>query len=148
MPTQPLLGPCPFSNETVTVIDEQLQLPQDWLLGAGVVEPRFPQRRPCDSERVDRIGLTACPAGPPLRHGQLRRHPHQPLTRRNEVTLEAACQLPAILNSPQPLARKRPRPGEQARTVDGRLLADLTADLVDSDRRQRGLVYVHTNHDH
>ena len=148
MPAQTLLGSCSLGNETVTVIDEHLQLPQHRLLRARVVEPRLPQRGPSDSERVDRIRLAPLPACPPLRRGQLRRHPHQPLTRDNKITLEPAGQLPAVLNRPQPLAGKRCRPDKQAGTIDRRLLADLTTDLVDRDRRQRGLVYVHTDHDH
>jgi hypothetical protein len=148
MPTQPLLGSCSLGNETLTVIDEHLQLPQDRLPRARVVEPRLPQRGPSDSERVDRIRLPALPASPSLRRGQFRRHPHHPLARSDQITLEPAGQLPAVLNRLQSLAGKRSRPDKQAGTIDSRLLADFTTDLVDGDRRQRRLVYVHTDHDH
>ena len=35
---------------------------------------------------------------------QLRRHPHKPLTRSNQLSLECADQMPAIVQRPQPLA--------------------------------------------
>ncbi len=35
VPTQPLLCPCSLGNETVTVIDKHLQLPQHRLIGRG-----------------------------------------------------------------------------------------------------------------
>ena len=57
--------------------------------------------------------------------------------------------MPAILNSPQPLDAKLHCPRQQhlVRIFD-RQLIEQPAGLVDSNRRQRVLVYVHTDHDH
>ena len=55
--------------------------------------------------------------------------------------------MPAILNSPQPLDAKLHCPRQQhlVRIFD-RQLIEQPAGLVDSNRRQRVLVYVHTDH--
>jgi hypothetical protein len=80
MPAQPLLRAPPLVNETVAMSDQQLQLPVDALTLPRPAQAWLSQRRTCDRERIDRVGLCTPPPGPPLRHGQLRRHPHQLLT--------------------------------------------------------------------
>ncbi len=115
MPAQPLLRPAALVDEIVAVVDQQLQLPVDLLVGPRPAQVRLAQRRACDRERVDRVRLAARPAGPSLRHRQLRRHPHQLLTRREQLPLQPARQLPAVLDRPQPLARRAPPPSRAAR---------------------------------
>ena len=149
VPAQPLLAATPLGDEVVAVIDQQLQLAQRLLAGAWAVQPRLLQRRPGDRERVDRVRLAPRPAAPALRRRQPRRHPHQPLALLNQRPLEAARHVPAILNRPQPLPAERASP-RSARSSSDRSLRSpsCTAELVDRDRGQRVLVYVHPDHDH
>ena len=65
MPAQPLLTAAALVYEVIAVIDQELQLAQPFLAWAGMIEPRLPQRRTRDRERVDRVGLAADPARPP-----------------------------------------------------------------------------------
>ena len=95
------------------MVDQQLQLPQPLLTRTRAFQPRLPQRRPGDRERVDRVRLAAHPARPPLRRHQLRRHPHQPLARSDQRPLERTGQLPAVLERPQPLLARATPPTEQ-----------------------------------
>jgi len=59
------------------MVDQQLDLDVDPLPWAWPGKVRLPQRGPRDRERVDRIRLPASTSRAPLRHRQLRRHPHQ-----------------------------------------------------------------------
>ena len=148
MPAQPLLAAATLRDQVVAVVDEQLQLAQRLLPGTRPVEQRLLQRRPRNRERVDPVGLTTHPAAPALRRGQPWRHPHQPLALTDQRLLEGARHMPAILDSPQPLHVGQSRPHQQAHTDRAAPGAALAAELVDGDRRQRVLVYVHPDHDH
>jgi hypothetical protein len=124
MPTQPLLSAAALVDDIVAVIDEQLDLPIHALIRPRPAQVRLPQRRPRDRQCVDRVRLSACPACPSLGDGELRRHPHEILTGTQELLLEPASQLPAILHRPQPPARKRRCPPQQrvASNLDHRLV--------------------------
>src|SRR5438105_3387336 len=149
VPTQPLLRPAPSVDEIVAMVNKQLQITKNLLVDARPTQVRLPQRCACDRERVDRVRLATRAARPSFRHRQLRRHPHQLLTRREQQPLQPARQLPAILNCPQPLIAVRRRPAEQLIAADYRdLLAEPTARLVDGDSGDRLLVYVQSDHDH
>src|SRR6266545_4096382 len=84
----------------------------------------------------------------PLGRQRLRRHPHQRLARSKQPPLQRACQLPAVLDRPQPFGSERSRPGDKlARAADGQL-SERPSEPVDGNRRQRLLVHVHSDHDH
>ncbi len=55
---------------------------------------------------------------------------------REQLALQPPCQLPAVLNSPQPLSRKRRRPGEQPAATDPTQLGDRAPNLLDGNRPQ------------
>src|SRR5215211_4604387 len=107
MPTQPLLYSAPLVDEIITVVDEQLQITEDLFVRPRPAQLRLPQRRPGDRERVDRVRLSPRSARASLRRHQLRRHPHQIPAAREQLSLEPARQLPAILERPQPLTAER-----------------------------------------
>ena len=119
MPAQPLLGACVArQRDQSRCIDEQLQLPQRSAhSGRRPIEIAAPATRPCATASAS-IG-SDLPARPYLSAacgaGQLRRHPHQPLRpQRSSCTLERAGHMPAILERPQPLARRSVRRPDQA----------------------------------
>jgi hypothetical protein len=76
VPAQPLLDPAPLVDEIITMVDQQLDLAMHPLTGLRARQVRLAQRRPGNSERVDRVRLPAHPAGAAFRHRQLRRDPH------------------------------------------------------------------------
>ena len=124
VPAQPLLRPPALVDEVVAMVDQQLHLAVALLVGAGPTQVRLPQRRPRDRERVDRVRLAARPSRPPLRDGQLRRHPHQVLADAEQLPLEPTGELAAVLDRPQPLPAERRCPAEQLVASDlDRLLA-------------------------
>jgi cold shock protein len=149
MPAQALLRAPARVDEVVAVVDQQLQLAVDPLVRPRPAQVRLTERRTRDRQRVDRVGLAARAAGSPLRHRQLRRHPHQLLTNAQKLPLQPAGQLPAVLDRPQPLAVERLRPAKQlvAANLD-QLLSERAARFVDGDRGHRALVYVQSDHDH
>jgi hypothetical protein len=149
VPTQPLLHPATRVDEIVAMVNQQLQITKDLLIEPWAAQLRLPQRRSRDRQSVDRIGLAPRAARPSFRHRQLRRHPHQLLTRRQQLPLQPTRQLPTVLDRPQPPVAERGRPGEQLIAADQRdLLAQRPAGLVDRDSRHRLLVYVQSDHDH
>ena len=150
MPAQPLLRPPPLVDEIVAVVDQQLQITKDLLVRARPAQVRLAQRRPCDRERVDRVRLAARPARPPLRHRQLRRHPHQLLTRRRAAAAPANA---SAAGSPRPPTTARSpsaaaQPSSSSLPTSTVRLVEQPAGLVDRDRSHRLLVYVHSDHDH
>src|SRR5204863_3593278 len=114
MPTQPLLRPSALVDEILAMINEQLEITKRLLVGPRPAQPRYTQSGTRHGERVDRVGLAARPASATLRRHQLRRHPHQLLTGRQQLAFEPTRQLPTVLQRPQPLARELARPGEQS----------------------------------
>src|SRR5207253_6306994 len=137
----PLLAAAPLRDQVVPVVNQQLQLPQRLLARARTLEQRLLQESPCNRERVDRVGLAAHPAAAPLRRGQPWRHPHQTLTLAEQRLLEAARDVPAVLDRPQPLPAERPRPAHHLAIDPPAPLSKRTAELVDRNRGQRMLVY-------
>ena len=83
--------------------------------GRGRSQVRLPQRCPGDRERVDRVRLAARAAGAPLGRGQLRRHPHQPLTRREQLPLERRASPGGSPRPPTAARRRAPPPRRAAR---------------------------------
>ena len=55
LPAQPLLDPAAFVDQVFPVIDQELQLAIELLVGARPAQPRFAQSGPGNSERVDRV---------------------------------------------------------------------------------------------
>jgi len=80
MPTKPLLRATALLDKVVAMIDKQLDLDVDLLTWPRPRQIRLPQRRARDREPVDRVRLPTSPTRSPLRHRQLRRHPHKLLT--------------------------------------------------------------------
>ena len=150
MPAQPLLARRRSSTRSSRWSTSSFSSRSRCLTRPRMIEPRLPQRRPRDGERVDRVGLAARPAA--RRCGAVSfggtRTSRSPGC--EQLPLERAGQLPAVLERPQPLGRKRARPGRAARRRRPRPSARRAArpSLVDGDRRQRLLVHVHSDHDH
>jgi hypothetical protein len=67
VPAQPLLGSAPLVDEIVAVIDEQLQVTEDLLVGPRPAQVGLAQRSPGDGERVDRVRLPTRSARASLR---------------------------------------------------------------------------------
>ena len=88
-------------------------------------------------------------AASPLRCGQPWRHPHQPLARRKQRPARARGSHAGSPPTPTAAPRRatRPHPTTPSSTAQ-RPLRKRPADLVDSNRRQRVLVHVHSDHDH
>ncbi len=95
------------------MVDQQLQLAKRLLIRPRPAQTRLPQRGPRDRERIDRVRLAARPARTSFRRHQLRRHPHQFLTRCEQLPLEPARQLATILERPQPLLVELAGPRKQ-----------------------------------
>ena len=149
VPAKPLLGSSALVDKVVAMIDKQLHLPIALLVRSRPAQVRLPQRRTRDRERVNRVGLPARPSGPTLRDGQLRRHPHQVFADAEQLPLEPARELAAVLDRPQPLPAKRGRPSEQPFTSHlDRRLGQRPAGIIDRDSGHRLLVNVHSDHDH
>jgi hypothetical protein len=148
VPAQPLLAATPLRDQVVTMVNQQLQLAQHRFAWAWPLELGFLQCRSGDRERVDPVRLAAHPAAAALRRRQPWRHPHQPFTRIEQLLLESARDVPAILERPQPPLAERPRPGHHSALDRPAPLSKRAAEPVDRSRRQRLLVYVHSDHDH
>ena len=85
----------------------------------------------------------------PLRRCQLRRHPHQPLT----CCRAAPARCPRVTCRQSSTAHnrsclQRPTPVDQPTASTGPLVGNAATELIDGDRSQRLLVYVHSDHDH
>jgi hypothetical protein len=136
VPTQPLLRAAPLVDEIIAVVDEQLQIAEDLLAWTRPAKLRLTERCSRDRERIDRVRLPARPASATLGRHQLRRHPHQLLTRPKQLPLEPARQLPAILHRPQPLASEPCRPADELVAADrDRPLVEQPTSLVNRYRR-------------
>ena len=115
VPAQPLMSSPALVDDRVAVIDQHLQLAKRPLVRPGPAQIRLAHRCPRDRERVDRVRLAPRSTCAPLRRHQLRRHPHQLLTGREQLPLQPARQLPAVLQRPQPLlAEARPMPSSSS----------------------------------
>jgi hypothetical protein len=106
-----------------------------------------------DRDRVDRIGLPAL-TGRPARAGhQLRRHPQDPLTARQQKALQRPGDMPTVLDRPDALVLEAARPHHQliegAPPAPHRPVSDRAArECVDRGERVRALVGVRPDHDH
>jgi hypothetical protein len=149
VPAQPLLHPPPFVDEIVAVVDQQLDVAVDLLVGTRPTEPRLPYSDPRDRQRIDRVGLPALPSRAPLGRHQLGWYPNQVLSGRKQVVLDRSGQLPAVLNRPQPLCIELRRPDDQlVRATRDCALVEHPPEPVNCDSRKRVLVNVHSDHDH
>jgi hypothetical protein len=113
---------------------------------------RFPQCGPGDRERVDGVRLAVAAGGVAGVGHQLGRHAHDPLAGAEQVALEPARQVPAVLHGPQPLLPELLSPAQQPEMVlaggAGRALAELTAELVDRDDGVGALVRIDAQDHH
>jgi hypothetical protein len=114
MPLQRVVERDALTDEALAMVDEQPQIEFGpvQLRGRQGVEA-FAQRRTCDRDRVDAVGLPP-PAGAPPRVGhQLRRHPQHALAAFDQKPLEGARDMPAILQGPDPFAAEPTCPDHQ-----------------------------------
>src|SRR5262245_39320249 len=103
VPAQPLMRTSALVDDRVSVIDQQFQLTKRLLVRTRSAQPRLAQSGTRDRERIDRVRLPAASAGTALGRHQLRWHPHQLLTRGEQLPLKPTSQASAILKRPQPL---------------------------------------------
>jgi hypothetical protein len=111
MPQQCAIEPDAVTDQPLTVIDEQPQIE----LGPVQVRGReraqaLLQRGAGDVERVDRIRLAALTSAAARVGGHVRRDPQHPLAAGDHKPLEAAGDMPAVLDRPHPLAVEAARP--------------------------------------
>ena len=119
VPAEPVDAPGPLVDQVFSVIDQQAQLPGGAVeLGGGQVG--VAQRGAGHGQRVDRVGLAVGARRVPGVGHQLRRHPHDPLTGRQQIGLEAPGQVPAVLHRPAPLVATRAAPPSAAARGDQR----------------------------
>ena len=111
------------------------------------------QRRAGDRERVDRVGLPACPSSAAGAGHQLGRHPNHLLPGREQRSFQPGRDVPAVLDCPYPLARALP-PGPHDQLLMpgiGRphgAQRELAAGLIDHHGRVGVLVDVYPQHHH
>src|SRR5262245_16446313 len=102
MPADSALDAGSLANEIIAVIDQE---PQVALRTgkAGSREVRLAPRGSGDCQRVDRVRLARLTGGATRARHQPRRHPDKLLTCTQQVALEGARQVPAVLDRPLPL---------------------------------------------
>jgi hypothetical protein len=103
-------------TQVFAVVDQQAQL----ALGpvqAGARQIRLPERRPGDRQGIDGIGLAEGASGVPGVCHQLGWHAHNPLRGAQEVTLQAAGEMAAVLDRPQPRVSLGGRPGDESEVL-------------------------------
>jgi hypothetical protein len=136
--------PGSFADQVLTMVDQQ----PHFTLGPvqlGNRQVGFAQAGAGDGERVDRVAL-AERAGrvTGVRH-QLRRHAHDPLAGGEQVSLQTAREVPAVLNRPATLCEAS-RPSNEREMVSRRrtanALGELTPLLVDRNDGMAALVRV------
>ena len=122
MPQQRAVEPDAVTDEALTVIDEQPQIE----LGAVQVRGReraqaLLQRGAGDTERVDSVRLAALTGAAACVGAQVRRDSQHPFAALDQKPLEAAGDVPAVLDRPHPLAVEAARPpqhGAEAAAAD------------------------------
>ena len=152
VPAQTVDLPGPFADQVLTVIDQQPHL-ATVIVEAGRRQVRFAQRRPRHRQRVDRVGLAVSPGGVASLGHHLRRHAHDRFAGRQEVTLQPARQVSAVLHRPASISSKPVRPADKLEVIRRRrrcrgVLAELAARLVDSHHGVRSLVRVDSQYQH
>jgi len=145
MPAQPADHAGSLCHEVFAMVDEETQLAV-CSVEASDRQVRLPECRASDRQGVDRVGL-AEGAGTVAGVGhQLRRHPNDLFAGREQVALQPAREVPAVLDRPQPLravlGRSREQPQMIVRGGSGRGLRELPALLVDCDDGMAALVRV------
>jgi len=150
VPTQPALDPGPLSDQVVAVVDQQPH-PAGRAVQARHWQVGFAQRGPGHGQRVDRVGLaTLAPRAPGGGH-QPGRHPQDLFPGAQQVGLQPAGQVPAVLGREDPLGPPgRPPQRVHVPVAGGRqgALGELPAGLINRHERVGLLVGVDTDDDH
>ena len=111
----------------------------------------MPQRGHRDGLGIDRIrlaGLSSTTAGAGHQPG---RDSHHSVPGAQQVTLQAAGQMPAVLQCKSDLRPLRSPLHQQQVAFAGRchrLLTEATPDVINSDHRMGALMRIRSNHDH
>ena len=141
VPAQPVLDAGPLGDQVLPVVDQQPYLPEAGRRArrpAGPARAARPERWP--ARRSDRTcrGLRARAGS---RGHQLRGHPHHPLAGDQQVPLQPARDVTAVLDAPssaRPAELRRPTPaagGARRRWPGPSSVAQRPAGLVDGHRR-------------
>jgi hypothetical protein len=135
MPAQAVDVAGALGHEIFSMVHQQPQL------ASGPVQLRggeiaMGQRRPRHRQRVDGVRLAIGAGRVPGMSHQLRGHTHDALTRGQQVGLETARQVAAVLHRPGALVAESRRPPQEFEMVFAprrrcRLLTELAADVVD-----------------
>jgi hypothetical protein len=154
MPLQRVVDRNALADQPLAMVNEQPQIE----FGALKLRRRegmqaFAQRRPRDRDRVDAVGLPAPASAAPRVGHQLRRHAQDPLAACDQKPLQAAGDVPAVLQRPHPFAAELARPHDKCGQALGANLDRLLAHQFAGRGRDRGdrvraLVSVRTEHDH
>jgi hypothetical protein len=151
VPAQPVDDPGAFGDQVLSVIDQQAQVASG-PIEAGGGQVGLLQRSSGHGQRVDGVGLPVGPRRFPGGRHHLGRHPDQAFPSGEEVTLETAGEVPAVLHRPDPLVREAVGPLQEAEMVLrrglDRLLAQRSSPLVDGDHGVGALVRVDAEHHH
>ena len=99
VPAQALLDTGALGDEVLAVIDEQAEFTLD-PVEAGHRQVRFAQGHAGGGKRIDGVALARLAAAAALPGHELGRHAHDGLARREQVALEAAREVAAVLQRP------------------------------------------------
>lgn len=148
MPAHTGLNARAFADEILAMVDQQPQLAVRAVQRRGR-EIGLSPRRPGNSHRVDRVGLPSLPGAATGVGHQFRRDACQRLPGPQQVGLEPAGEMTAVLHGPSP-PRPLRRPLERDQVpVGGRLHrrdANLATEPVAGHERVGALVRVNADH--
>jgi hypothetical protein len=154
VPLQRVVERDALASQALAMVDQQPQIELAALqLRRWQGVHAFTQYGPSDRDGVDAVGLSARASAAPRVGHQLRRHAHHALAAGDQEPLQAARDMPAVLQRPHPLAAECARPSDERGKALGadldRLLAhQLTGRRGDRGDRVRALVGVRPEHDH
>lgn len=144
MPAQPADHAGPLANQVFTVVDQQ---PHFTLGPVQLGDRQVGLAQGCagDGECVDRVALAERAGRATRVRHQLRRDPHDPLAGGEQVSLQTAREVPAVLDRPAPIG-ERSRPSNELEMISRRRAdrprRELTPLLVDRDDGVAALVCV------
>ena len=151
MPAETVLGPRALGHEVVAVVDEQAHLSLG-AVEAGDRQVGLAQGGPGDREGIDGVALAGLATGAAGPGHELGRHADDRLARDEQVALQAAGEVAAVLEGPAPLAEALASPGQQlempGRGGGHRRLGELATLLVDGDERVAALVQIGPDRHH
>jgi hypothetical protein len=105
MPLQCVVERDALTNQALAVVDQQPQVEfGTFQLRRRQLGEAFAQRRPCDGDCVDAVGLPPLAAAAPSVRHQPRRDTQDTFSALDQESLKRSRHMPAVLERPDPLA--------------------------------------------